>query len=158
MITLKKGDIAPSFTLAAQTDQKISLANLKGKYVCLYFYPKDSTPGCTIQSCQFRDWNERLKEINVLVYGINNGTKQSHQQFASEYNFNFELLIDIDNKVALSYGVWGEKTMYGKKYLGIQRSTFLIDTEGNILKIWKKANPQRNAEDVYNFLKINKLY
>ena len=130
---LKAGDTAPPFEAKADSGDTIRLSALAGKRVILYFYPKDDTPGCTAQACDFRDRQAALQKKNVVVLGVSPNDESSHRKFKSKYNLNFPLLIDADHQIAEAYGVWGEKTNYGKKYMGIIRSHFVIDENGKIL-------------------------
>jgi len=150
MNRLSKGDMAPDFSLSDQGGQTISLSGLKGKKVLLYFYPKANTPGCTKQSCSVRDHLPDLKDKNIVSLGISPDPKKKQKSFDEKYNLNFSLLADTDHAVAEAYGVWGEKSMYGKKYMGIIRSSFLIDEKGTIIDSWYKVKP---LETVPNAMK-----
>ena len=131
--TLKAGDAAPSFDLPDGAGGRVSLASLKGKPVVLYFYPKDDTPGCTREACDFRDQNAAYAQAGATVLGVSPDAPDSHQRFAGKFSLTFPLLSDTDHKVAEAYGVWGEKTNYGRTYMGITRATFLIDKHGKVL-------------------------
>jgi len=152
MITLKEKDEAPYFELRDTNGKKVKLSDFRGKKVVLYFYPKDNTPGCTIQACQFRDNIDKLKSLNVVVLGISNDNEMSHQKFTDKFNLNFTLLCDEDETVSKDYGVYELKSFLGKKYHGITRSTFIIDENGNIEKIFYKVNPKKHIDEVYNLL------
>lgn len=136
---VEEGSKAPSFTLTSDDGTKVKLADLKGSIVVLYFYPKDDTPGCTKEACAFRDRENELTKHGVKVLGVSPDDKDSHAAFHDKFNLNFPLLADKDHKVAEKYGAWREKNMYGKVSMGIQRSTFLIDADGKIAKVWKRV-------------------
>lgn len=142
------GDKAPVFTLPTDNEGKISLADFKGEKVVIYFYPKDDTPGCTTESCDFRDNLTAFNKAGVQVIGISRDTVAKHDKFKAKYKLNFPLASDEDGKVCEKYGVWGEKSMYGKKYMGIERSTFLIDEKGIIRQIWRKVKVTGHAAEV----------
>lgn len=129
------GDPAPDFTLPSDTRGDISLADYRGKKLVIYFYPKDMTPGCTTQACDFRDNHEHLQAQGWSILGVSPDSVESHAKFREKHNLNFPLLADTDHKMAEAYGVWREKTNYGKTYVGLVRSTFLIDEDGNIQDI-----------------------
>jgi peroxiredoxin Q/BCP len=136
---LEAGTKAPAFTLAADDGTKIKLSDLKGSPVVLYFYPADDTPGCTREACAFRDRSAELKKLGVKVLGVSPDDVASHAKFRDKYELNFPLLADPDHKVAEKFGAWREKNMYGKKSMGIVRSTFLIDAAGVIQRVWKSV-------------------
>ncbi len=148
---LKKGDKAPAFALATQ-DGKASSAALKGKRYVLYFYPADDTPGCTKEACSFRDNLTRFNSANVPVFGVSPQDADSKRKFVAKYKLNFPLLADVDKSLAEAYGVWVEKSMYGKKYMGVQRSTFVIDEKGVIEQVWEKVKPEDHAAEVLAYL------
>ncbi len=133
MTTLQIGDIAPDFTATTDSDSSISLADLRGKRVVLYFYPKDDTPGCTTQACDFRDRYVAIEEKNAVVLGISPDGVKSHVKFKTKFNLPFTLVADEDHQIAEAYGVWVEKSMYGKSYMGINRSHFVVDENGRIV-------------------------
>lgn len=135
------GDIAPDFTLPNETGEPVSLSQFRGKRVILYFYPKDDTPGCTSQACGFRDAYPVIEEKNAIVIGISPDSAKSHAKFKTKHNLPFILLADEQHSVAEAYGVWGEKSMMGKKYMGIIRSHFVIDEEGRIAQAEVKVSP-----------------
>lgn len=145
---LKPGQKAPAIKLPTDTGATLSLADLKGKKVILYFYPKDDTSGCTKEACGFRDVWSQLKKLKVEVIGISKDSVASHQKFKKKYELPFTLLSDEDTKICQAYGVWVEKSMYGKKYMGIERATFLIDEEGKIQHIWRKVKVDEHVEEV----------
>ena len=142
------GKKAPTFTLESSSGQEVSLAGLKGKSVVLYFYPKDDTPGCTIEAQEFRASLDKFKKKNAVVLGISPDDVKSHCKFIDKFDLNFELLADTDHALCDQYGVWVEKSMYGKKYMGVQRATFLIDGEGKLAKVWPKVKPEGHAAEV----------
>jgi len=132
MAELSAGDLAPDFTLPSDTDGDITLSDYRGKKVILYFYPKDSTPGCTVQACDFRDRAEVLADKGAVVFGVSKDSLKSHGNFRSKYDLNFPLLSDTDVEVHKAYGAWGEKTMYGKTRMGVKRTTVVINEDGTI--------------------------
>jgi thioredoxin-dependent peroxiredoxin len=150
---VEEGKKAPAFTLASDDGNKVKLADLLGKPVVLYFYPKDDTPGCTKEACAFRDRQQELAKLGAQVLGVSPDDVASHVKFRDKYELNFSLLADPDHKVAEKYGAWREKNMYGKKSMGIQRSTFLIDADGKVAKVWKRVNVDGHDEAVIAALK-----
>ncbi len=134
---IEEGSKAPDFTLAADDGTKVKLSALRGAPVVLYFYPKDDTPGCTKEACAFRDASKELKKLGASVYGISPDDVASHVKFRDKFSLNFPLLADPEHKIAEKYGAWREKNMYGKKTMGIARSTFIIDKEGKVARVWK---------------------
>ncbi len=149
---LKVGDPLPSFAVPNQHDVIVSSDQLKGHWVVLYFYPKDNTPGCTQESCDFRDTYDQLKKLGCIVLGVSKDSPKSHTNFISKYILPFDLLSDGDGKICESFGVWVEKSMYGKKYFGIERSTFLIAPDGTIAHIWRKVSVKDHVADVVRTL------
>lgn len=147
------GQAAPDFELRDDKAQSVRLANLKGKPVILYFYPKDDTPGCTREACAFRDLQAELRQAGASVLGVSPDDSDSHARFRDKFQLNFPLLADPEHKVAELYGAWREKNMYGKKSMGIQRSTFLIDAQGKVAKVWKKVNVDGHDQQVLEALK-----
>ncbi|HZS51375.1 MAG TPA: thioredoxin-dependent thiol peroxidase [Bryobacterales bacterium] len=143
---LQIGDNAPDFTATADSGEKIRLKDLRGKKVILYFYPKDDTPGCTREACNFRDLYARFKKKNVVVLGVSVDSAASHAKFKSKYGLPFPLISDEDHKIVEAYGVWKEKSMYGKKYMGTERTTFLIDEKGKIARIYEKVKVDGHAD------------
>src|SRR6266545_468718 len=139
--TLKVGDTAPEFELPSETGEKVKLSDFRGKRVVLFFYPKDNTSGCTAQACGFRDNYPQIAEQNAVVLGISPDGVKSHQKFKTKHNLPFLLLADEDHGVAAAYGVWGEKSMYGRKYFGVTRSHFLIDENGRLADVQVKVSP-----------------
>ena len=147
-MSISEGDKAPTFTLEADGESIINLKNFRGKTVVLYFYPKDSTPGCTIEACDFRDHIQAFTKRNITIIGVSKDSIKRHDNFKAKYELPFTLVSDNDNKVCEMYGTWVEKSMYGKKYMGIERSTFLIGPEGIILKVWRKVKVPGHVENV----------
>ncbi|MEM0915147.1 MAG: thioredoxin-dependent thiol peroxidase [Planctomycetota bacterium] len=142
------GKKAPAFTLADQAGTKHKLSDQKGKPVVVYFYPKDDTPGCTKEACQFRDLTADFKKAGVAVFGVSPQDEKSKAKFADKHGLNFPLLADHDAKISDKYGVWAEKSMYGKKYMGVVRTTYLIDAAGKVAKRWDKVKVPGHAEEV----------
>ncbi|MBE0545483.1 MAG: thioredoxin-dependent thiol peroxidase [Verrucomicrobia bacterium] len=147
-LTLKEGDQAPAFTAATSGGGKISLADFQGQHVILYFYPKDDTPGCTKEACAFRDHFAAFKKKGAVVLGVSTDPVKSHDKFVEKFNLPFTLLADDDKKIVEAYGVWGQKSFMGRKYLGTHRVTFLIGPDGRIKKIWPKVKPEEHAAEV----------
>ena len=145
---LKAGDRAPAFSLPSDTGETISLRDLKGKPVVLYFYPRDDTTGCTVEACEFRDSWKEVRKSGAVVLGVSPDSVGSHRKFRAKYDLPFPLLADEGHAVAESYGAWGEKSMYGRKYLGILRTTFLIGKDGRIARIFEKVKPKGHAAEV----------
>ena len=145
---LSIGDPAPDFTSTDQTGQPISLSDYRGKKIVLYFYPKDDTPGCTAQACNLRDSHADLRAAGYEVLGVSVDNQTAHQKFISKYDLPFALVADTDKQVAEAYGVWQEKSMYGRKYMGTARTTFLIDENGTITDIIGKVDTKKHAEQI----------
>jgi len=145
---LKQGDRAPDFELATDGGGSVKLSDLRGKRVVLYFYPKDDTSGCTKQACGFRDTRDEFEERNAIVLGVSPDKVTSHDRFRDKYELNFPLLSDPDHSVAEAYGAWGKKKMYGREYEGILRTTFVIDEQGTIEKVYEKVKAAENAGEV----------
>lgn len=145
---LKVGDNAPVFAARDQNGETVKLGDLKGQRVVLYFYPKDDTPGCTKEACSFRDADDIYRKKNIRVLGVSTDSEKSHQKFISKYQLPFDLLADTDKSIVEAYGVWGEKSMYGKKYMGTNRKTFLINEQGKIVKIFDKVDVAAHADEV----------
>ena len=152
-MALNVGDKAPSFKLKNQDAKVISLAELKGKPIVLYFYPKDDTPGCTKEACNFRDEFPKFGKMKAEIIGVSIDSVESHKKFADKYKLPFNLLSYEKKEVVEKYGVWQEKSMYGKKYMGIVRTTFIIDTEGKINKIFPKVKVEEHNKEVIEALK-----
>lgn len=145
---LKVKDVAPDFTLPNQKGELRSLSEFRGQYVVLYFYPKDNTPGCTTQACAYRDRMSEFKQNNIKVFGISKDDQASHVKFEADQNLNFEILSDEALTAIQAYDVWKEKSMYGKKYFGVERTTFVVDPEGKLAAIFPKADPESDADTV----------
>ena len=149
---LKVGDKDPFFTGIDDQGKKVELKNFRGKKVILYFYPKDNTPGCTQESCDFRDVISRIKKKDTVVLGLSPDSVASHQKFKVKFSLPFPLISDEDHKIAMAYGTWQEKSMYGKKYMGIVRSTFVIDGNGLIFQVYEKVKVKGHVDAVLNTL------
>lgn len=149
----KEGQRAPAFTLASSDGGKVRLSALRGSPVVLYFYPKDSTPGCTTEAQEFRDLAKEISKCGAEILGISPDSVESHCRFIEKQDLNFVLLADTGHAIAEKYGVWVEKNMYGRKYWGVQRATFLIDAEGKIARVWPKVKPKGHAQEVLQALK-----
>lgn len=145
---LKEGDKAPSFSLTSDGGETVSLKEFKGKTVVLYFYPKDMTPGCTQEACDFRDQQAKFKKAKAVVLGVSKDSLERHVKFREKYELNFPLLSDEDGKVCEAYGVWKEKSLYGRKFMGIERTTFIIGPTGKIEKIFSKVKVKGHSEEV----------
>lgn len=149
---MKVGELAPDFTLKNQDGQDITLSDYKGRNVVLYFYPKDMTPGCTTQACDFRDQQESFSDLNAVIIGVSPDPIDSHQKFIDKHDLPFHLLADEDHKVAEAYGVWQLKKMFGNEFYGIVRSTFIIDEEGKLMKEFRNIRVKGHAERALTFL------
>lgn len=149
---VEEGAKAPAFTLTADDGAKVKLSDLKGKNVVLYFYPRDDTPGCTKEACAFKDKKAALTRKGAVVLGVSPDTAASHAKFKAKYGLDFALLADPDHAVAERYGAWGEKVLYGKKSMGIRRSTFLIDAKGVVRKVWKSVKVDGHDQQVLEAL------
>jgi peroxiredoxin Q/BCP len=145
---LAEGTVAPDFTLAADGGGEVSLSDYRGKKVVLYFYPKDNTSGCTTEACNFRDDYSEILAAGAAVIGVSPDSVKSHDNFKSKYTLPFVLLSDPEHEVAEAYGAWGEKKMYGRTYMGIIRSTYIIDEEGFIVKVFPKVRPKNHSQEV----------
>ena len=150
---IEEGSKAPAFLLAADDGSKVKLADLKGSPVVLYFYPADDTPGCTKEACAFRDRKAELARLGAKVLGVSPDNVASHIKFRDKFKLNFPLLADDGHLVAENYGAWREKNMYGKKSMGVQRSTFLIDGNGKVVKVWKRVQVDGHDDEVLTALK-----
>jgi len=149
---LKVGDKAPDFSGVDENGNKISLKDFKGKKVVLYFYPKDNTTGCTAEACDFRDSYSRIKRKGVVLLGVSPDSEKSHQNFKEKYDLPFPLIADTDKTIANAYDVWQEKSMYGRKYMGIVRSTFVIDEKGKIMAVFPKVKVTGHVDQVLEAL------
>jgi len=147
------GQPAPDFTLPSDSGEHVRLSQFRGSPVVLYFYPKDDTPGCTREACAFRDLKQELVKLGAVILGVSPDGVESHKKFREKFNLNFPLLADVDHSVAEAYGAWREKTRFGKKSMGIQRSTFLIDANGVVRKVWKNVQVDGHDEQVLEALK-----
>jgi len=152
MSELKEGLQAPDFTGTDQEGNTVTLSQFKGQKVVLYFYPKDDTPGCTTEACDFRDNYQGLKAKGIVVLGVSVDDEKSHQKFATKHSLPFTLIADTDKKIVEAYGVWGEKNMYGKKYMGTNRTTFLIDENGIISHIIKKVDTKNSTAQILELI------
>jgi thioredoxin-dependent peroxiredoxin len=148
MAHLKEGDPAPPISLDTDSAQHFDLASLKGKNVVLYFYPKADTPGCTREACAFRDTSRKFTKANTVIVGVSPDATKAQAKFKEKFDLPFTLLADVDHKAAEDYGVWKEKSMYGKKYMSIERTTFIIGSDGKIKKIFPKVSVDGHAEEV----------
>ncbi len=148
MPTLHEGDKAPDISLETDSGQRFELSSLKGKNVVLYFYPKSDTPGCTREACAFRDESLKFTKANTVIVGVSPDKTSSQAKFKGKFNLPFTLLADPDHKAAEAYGVWAQKSMYGRKYMGIERTTFVLDATGTIRKIFPKVKVEGHAEEV----------
>ncbi|WP_108670559.1 thioredoxin-dependent thiol peroxidase [Peribacillus acanthi] len=147
------GSKAPDFTLPASNGKNVSLTDFKGKHVVLYFYPKDMTPGCTTQACDFKEFHESFAELDAVILGVSPDPLERHGKFIEKYGLPFLLLTDEDHQVAEAYGVWTLKKNFGKEYMGIERSTFIIDKEGNLVKVWRKVKVKGHVEEALTYIK-----
>lgn len=145
---LNEGNSAPDFAAKDQNGETVKLSDLRGRRVVLYFYPKDDTPGCTKQACSLRDAFDVFESKNIKIFGVSIDDENSHRKFISKYRLPFDLLADTEKEIVNLYGVYGEKTNYGKKYMGVNRTTFLIDESGAIAKIFKKVKVEEHADEV----------
>ncbi len=152
MATLKVGDQAPAITATNQHGQTVSLSDFKGKKVILYFYPKDNTPGCTTEACNYHDNYQSLLADGFEVMGVSVNSERSHRNFASKYNLPFNLLVDTDKRIVNDYGVWAQKTLFGRKYMGTLRTTFVIDEDGVITHVIDKVDNKRASQQVRELL------
>jgi thioredoxin-dependent peroxiredoxin len=153
---LSSGDKVPNFELSDQNDLKHDAKRLKGKRYLVYFYPKDSTPGCTVQACGLQSDLEQFNALGIPVFGVSMDSVASHRKFADKYGLRFPLLADTDRTMIEAFGVWVEKSMYGKKYMGISRSSFLIGADGKIEQVWEKVNTKSHAQEVLDFITDSK--
>jgi thioredoxin-dependent peroxiredoxin len=145
---VREGDPAPDFTLRSDAGEEVRLSSLRGRPVVLYFYPRDDTPGCTTQACGLRDVSDELEREGAVVLGVSPDGEQSHVKFKDKYDLPFTLLADTEHAVAELYGVWGEKKYMGRTYWGVERSTFVIDADGNVKRVMHKVKPGTHADDV----------
>lgn len=155
MSEVQVGQIVPDFTLPGSNGKDVSLSDFRGKKVVIYFYPKDMTPGCTTESCEFRDFHGDYNKLNTEVIGISPDDLKSHDKFIEKYNLPFLLLADEEQKVCQLFDVWKLKSMYGKEFMGVERSTFLIDEEGKLVKEWRKVKVDGHVNEVLEAVKGN---
>lgn len=147
-MALDVGDSVPTFSLPSSSGKEVSLADYKGKKIVLYFYPKDDTPGCTTEACEFRDNLKNYEAINAVVIGVSKDPLKSHDKFIEKYGLPFELISDEEGKLLDAFGTWKEKSMYGKTFMGVERSTFLIAEDGKIAKAWRKVSVPNHVAEV----------
>lgn len=146
--TAKVGGMAPDFALLNDQDEEVTLSSFRGRPVVLFFYPKDDTPGCTVEACSFRDALPRFGELNAVVLGISPDTPRKHRNFKKKFDLPYTLLSDTDHKIADAWGLWVEKTFWGRKYWGVARTTFVIDKKGRIAKVFEQVKPEDHAVEV----------
>jgi thioredoxin-dependent peroxiredoxin len=151
-LSIEEGRPAPDFTLTSDSGESVSLSSLRGSPVVLYFYPKDDTPGCTTQACGIRDVYGEFEQAGAVVLGVSPDDQSSHAKFREKYDLPFTLLADTEHEAAEAYGVWGEKTYAGKTYMGVNRSTFVIDANGNVARIFLQVKPEEHADQVLEVL------
>ena len=151
-MTVNIGEKAPDFQLMDHNGKMVSLADYKGKYVVLYFYPKDMTPGCTTEACDFRDQHERFKELNAVIIGVSPDSAERHVKFIEKHGLPFILIVDENHEAAELYDVWKLKKNFGKEYMGIERSTFIIDKQGVLVKEWRKVKVKGHVEEALAFI------
>ncbi|HBI03565.1 MAG TPA: thioredoxin-dependent thiol peroxidase [Paenibacillaceae bacterium] len=155
MEQLQIGQKAPDFTLPASNGETVSLHDFLGKNVILYFYPKDMTPGCTTEACDFRDQHSKFGDLNTVILGVSTDSLERHHKFIDKHGLPFLLLADEQHQAAESYGVWKMKKNFGKEYMGIERSTFVIDKEGNLVKEWRKVKVKGHVEEALALIEEN---
>lgn len=154
-MSVQIGEFAPDFQLEAHNGERIKLSDYRGKNVVLYFYPKDMTPSCTTQACDFRDQHENFQNIDAVILRVSPDPIQRHMKFIDKYGLPFLLLADVEQEVANAYDVWKLKKNFGKEYMGIERSTFIINKEGKLIKEWRKVKVKGHVEEALNFIKEN---
>ncbi|WP_449621602.1 thioredoxin-dependent thiol peroxidase [Robertmurraya sp. Marseille-Q9965] len=154
-MTIEKGQLAPDFELPASDGKLVKLSDYRGKHVVLYFYPKDMTPGCTTEACDFRDQHKNFEELDAVVLGVSPDPVSRHEKFIEKYGLPFTLLADEEHEVAEQYGVWKLKKNFGKEYMGIERSTFIIDKDGKVARVWDKVKVSGHVEEALQFIKEN---
>ncbi|ADI00218.1 thioredoxin-dependent thiol peroxidase [Salisediminibacterium selenitireducens] len=152
-MSLTKGDQVPQVPVTSTTGEAVTLDQYKGKYVVLYFYPKDMTPGCTTEACDFRDHHEQFQELDAVILGVSPDPVKRHESFINKHELPFELLADEENELAEAFGTWKLKKNFGKEYMGIERSTFLIDPEGTIIEEWRKVKVKGHVEEALQHLR-----
>ncbi|HZG72268.1 MAG TPA: thioredoxin-dependent thiol peroxidase [Chondromyces sp.] len=151
-MTITIGEQAPDFTLLANNGEEVTLSDFRGKNIVLYFYPKDMTPGCTTQACDFRDQQEKFASLNTVILGISKDPVEKHKKFIEKYNLPFLLLSDPEHQACELYGVWKLKKNFGKEYMGIERSTFVINAEGKLVKEWRKVKVKGHVEEALEYI------
>ncbi|MDE5414881.1 thioredoxin-dependent thiol peroxidase [Alkalihalobacterium chitinilyticum] len=154
-MTVEIGQTAPDFKIPANTGETVSLSDYKGKNIVLYFYPKDMTPGCTTQACDFRDHHESFADVDAVILGVSPDPVDRHTKFIDKHGLPFILLADENHEAAEAYGVWKLKKNFGKEYMGIERSTFIIDKEGKIVKEWRKVRVKGHVEEALSYIREN---
>lgn len=154
-MSVEIGKTAPDFTLKANSGEDVSLSDYRGKNVVLYFYPKDMTPGCTTEACDFRDRYAELRDLNTVVLGVSPDPIEKHTKFIEKHDLPFLLLADENHETAEQYGVWKQKKNFGKEYMGIERSTFIIDKDGKLAKEWRKVSVKDHVKETAEFIKEN---
>lgn len=152
-MTIETGSVAPDFVLPANNSKIVTLSQFRGKNIVLYFYPKDMTPGCTTEACDFRNEHEQFDEMDTVILGVSPDPVDRHVKFVDKYGLPFLLLADTEHTAAEAYGVWQLKKNFGKEYMGIERTTFVIDKDGNIAKIWRKVKVKGHVEEALNFIR-----
>ncbi|MBU9710197.1 thioredoxin-dependent thiol peroxidase [Evansella tamaricis] len=152
-MTVEVGAKVPEMTLPANGGKNVSLSDYKGKFIVLYFYPKDMTPGCTTEACDFRDQHENFNDLNAVILGVSPDPVDRHEKFIDKHGLPFELLADEDHQLAEAFGVWKLKKNFGKEYMGIERSTFVIDPDGKVIKEWRKVKVKGHVEEALEFLR-----
>lgn len=152
-MAIETGMAAPDFVLPANNGETVKLSDYRGKNVILYFYPKDMTPGCTTEACDFRDQHEKFQELNAVILGVSPDPVDRHVKFVEKYGLPFLLLADTEHEAAEAYGVWQLKKNFGKEYMGIERTTFVIDKEGKIVKEWRKVKVKGHVEEALEFIR-----
>ena len=150
---IKVGELAPDIVLEASNGETVKLSDYRGKNIVLYFYPKDMTPGCTTQACDFRDHHESFANLNAVILGVSTDPLSRHEKFIEKYGLPFTLLADVEHKAAEAYDVWKPKKMFGKEFLGIERSTFIIDKDGKLVKEWRKVKVKGHVEEALQYIK-----
>ncbi|MDQ0258037.1 peroxiredoxin Q/BCP [Evansella vedderi] len=152
-MSIEVGQQVPDFKLKVNDGKEVSLTDYRGKYIVLYFYPKDMTPGCTTEACDFRDHHESFKDVNAVILGVSPDPVERHEKFISKHDLPFELIADENNELSEVFGVWKLKKNFGKEYMGIERSTFIIDPDGKLMKEWRKVKVKGHVEEALEYLR-----